>query len=496
MNIYGGQDWRRIEQLALEKGDCTSAELMDEAVCAAGERLRQDAQFVEAPVTFPQVIVYAGKGKNAGDAIGVARELGYREIAIRSASAETEMAEETRRQLAKTTACAKVAQLDDIPAPASGGTLIIDGLLGSGARRELSPRYAELTAEINHLRAHTAHSCVLAVDSPTGLHVDEGTASPQAVRADATLAIGCVKKGLLVDGAENYVGRLICVPLSISGSREDRESVADEEMLTLLPQREYNCYKNRVGRVRIVAGSVGMLGAAQMCAQAAMRAGAGLVELYCLPTVYELLAVRVAPEIMVRRVNSYAEIPVEGAQALLIGPGMGVPDAGNLQNLKELLAKVRCPVVVDADALRLLAAGELPFPEHAILTPHAGEMRQLYPEYDTTSRVDAALAYVKQHPCTLILKGARSISTDGVCVVYNSTGGPYMANGGQGDVLAGVVAALAAQGLPPLQAAALAAYLCGRAACMAYTRRGFPLSVCATDILPFLSCKRILKINA
>ncbi len=490
MDIHTSRVWREAEQRAFEEGLCTAEGLMEDAIRSAVIQLRQDAQFADMVGTYPRVIVYAGKGLNAGDALGIARELGYTAISLRCVTDVSEMAELTRYQLKLTSARAAVTLLGESPKRTCEGTLIIDGLLGSGARNNLSPRYAELTAEINHLRAHSVHCCVLAVDSPIGLHVDEGTAAPYAVRADATLAIGCVKAGLLVDGAENYVGRIICVPLApaLLQTEKGKVSVADGEILTLLPHRDYSCYKHRAGRVRIVAGSIGMLGAAQMCAQAALRAGAGLVELFCLPDVYELLAVRAAPEVMVRRVNSFTELPSEGAQAWLVGPGMGTPDVADRRALSALLAAAECPVVLDADALRLLAAGELPLPKRAILTPHAGEMRCLFPESENLSRVEAASSFVQQNPCTLLLKGARSLSTDGSQIIYNSTGGPYMANGGQGDVLAGVVAALAAQGLAPLHAAALAAYLCGRAACAVYAKQHFPPCVCATDILPFLCC--------
>ena len=121
-----------------------------------------------------------------------------------------------------------------------------------------------------------------------------------------------------------------------------------------------------------------------------MRSGAGLVELFCLPEYYDLLAVRVTPEIMVRRVSSFADVPSEGAQALLIGPGLGTPSAQNQAALHTLLARAECPVVMDADALHLLAAGHLPWPSQPILTPHPGEMRALFPQAAKLSRAETA----------------------------------------------------------------------------------------------------------
>ena len=487
MYIHTCQDMRRAEQFVIEQGNTDSHALMAAAISSAVELLQNDAEYRDVHRTFPRVVVYAGKGKNAGDAIGIARELGYPEIAVRCAVSLDDMAPESRHQLDLTAAASRVSFLSAPPKP--GHCLIIDGLLGSGSRGKLRPEYARLAGEMNDLRNSCTFGSLLSVDIPTGLDADSGTADEYTVHADATLSIGCVKPGMLVDGVENYVGRLLCVPLPGVDLTESPASVADASLLNLLPRRHYDCFKNKAGRVCIIAGCTGFLGAAQMCAEAAQRAGAGLVELFCLPEIYELLAVRVAPEIMVHRVQSWSEVPVHHAQTLLIGPGMGTPPEVHLSDLKELLMQTNCPVVMDADALRLLASGKLPLPRHAILTPHPGEMRALFPQAVSLSRSDAAARFVQQYPCTLLLKGVRSITTDGSSTLYNSTGGPHMANGGQGDVLAGAIAGLSAQGLTCFAAAALGAYLCGRAADIARVRCHYPLSVAATDLLPYLTVR-------
>ncbi len=486
MFVLSSHQMRHAEQETLSAGVTTSDELMDAAINSAVSELHRDAEYAKVVQTLPRVVVYAGKGKNAGDAVGIARKLGYSSITLRCAVPVEQMAPETRRQLQLATKV-QIAMQPLFPAP-KGALLMIDGLLGSGARGGLRSEYAELTREMNALRNADIRNRLIAVDIPTGLDADTGAVDPAAVRADVSLAIGCVKPGMLADGAINHVGRLIGVPLPCVSLPHSAVQVADNDLLSLLPRRDYSCYKNQAGRVRIIAGSIGFLGAAQMCSEAALRAGAGLVELFCLPESYDLLALRVAPEIMVRRVNDFAEVPVEGAQTLLIGPGMGTPSAQNTAALGALIERVDCPVVLDADALRLLAAGELPWPRHAILTPHTGEMLALFPQAAELSRAEAAAQFLLHHPCTLLLKGARTLIANGTSTLYNSTGGPFMANGGQGDVLAGVVAGLAAQGLSCFHAASLAAYLCGRAAGIANVQLGCPLSVCATDLLPYLTC--------
>lgn len=488
MYIHSSQTMRAAEQALFDSGAISSDALMDAAITACVTTLRRDAQFHHAPARFSQVIVYAGKGKNAGDAIGIARELGYTRITLRCAAPPAAMAPETRRQIEL--AAPGCIQITEAPPTLVTGesALLLDGLLGSGARGPLSPAYAALVQEMNTLRQQHPRCLTLAVDIPTGLPIEPpAPTAPAVVQADATLAIGCVKPNMLTDGAENYTGRLICIPLPQVPLPPSAACVADEGLLARLPRRDYSCFKNRAGRVRIVAGSPGYTGAAVMCAEAALAAGAGLVELYCQPNIYPILATRVAAEVMVRPVGSYAEVSSQGADALLIGPGLGQPAPDQAQALRRLAEQATCPIVLDADGLNLAAAGGWQLPPHSILTPHPGEMRRLHPAAGTMSRAEQATTYVHSNPCILVLKGARTITTDGHACIYNSTGGPHMANGGQGDVLAGTIAGFAAQGVPPLQAAALGAYCCGRAADMARAAAGYPLSIRATQLLPYLT---------
>lgn len=494
MNIHTCQTIRRAEQALFDSGVISSDELMEIAISESLETLARDPFFRHCEDRFTCVVVYAGKGKNAGDAIGLAWALGFRKITLRSVCRVHEMAQETQQRLNELPDdCLYIEDEPLVPQDGKAffgteGVLIIDGLLGSGASGALRPKYAEMVQEMNALRAAHPRSVILAVDVPTGLGADDGAVHGSAVEADATIAIGCVKPGLVADGAEDYVGRLICVPLPDDlHLPPSNDKVLDESALQLLPRRPYSCYKNRAGRVRIVAGSVGYTGAAEMCAEAALASGAGLVELYCLPSVYPILAVRLSPEVMVHPIHSYADVPREGADAMLIGPGLGKPDAAELPALQALVEQPTCPLVLDADGLNLTAEHGWSISPRAILTPHPGEMRRLYPAAAQLSRAACATRFVQQHPCTLLLKGARSIITDGSALLYNSTGGPYMATGGQGDVLSGVIAAFVAQGLSPVDAAALGAYSCGLAATLTHTADGEPLAVRASSILSFIA---------
>lgn len=466
MNVHSCSVIRAAERTCFATGKATSDDLMDAVIERLWDALRQDPEF--APHRFNRIEVYAGNGNNAGDAIGLAACFGNHTCSgeVHTVGEPADCSPETQRQLRKLIRNDSRAYATARPSDAAGRTLIIDGLLGSGAYGALRPDYARLVHEINERREHEPGTVVLSIDIPTGLNADTGEVIGEAVRADVTAAIGCVKPGMLADGAEDYVGRLLCIPLpEVDLPSAAPAAVVDAPMARMLP-RPYSCFKNRAGRVHIVAGSIGYLGAAQLCAEAAVAAGAGLVALYCKEDIYPILAARVAPEVMVHPVRSFADVPTDGAQALVIGPGIGQPDATEVAALQQLLSQFNGPVVLDADGLNLAAKYGWLIPANAILTPHPGEMRRLFPQAASLPRAETVRQFLQAVPCTLLYKGARSIIASHDCphFIYNSTGGPYMANGGQGDVLSGAIAALVAQGVAPVHAAARAAYFCGLAA--------------------------------
>lgn len=495
MDIASASAIRAAEHQLFESGALDSLSLMDAVI----ERLHQAFRYGAPELSGlrpERVVVYAGKGNNAGDAVGLAARLGV-PMVLRCACSPQELSPDTQAELERVSAPISV----EMPVPAPR-TLILDGMLGSGAAGPLREPYRALVEELNALRAACPESLCVAIDIPTGLGSESGEADVSTVRADVTCPIGCIKPGMLADGAEQYVGRLLPIPLpevelsassrwglkgadSTSANAWDSwewTGVADAALLHgWLPRREQSCFKNRAGRVAVVAGSIGMLGAAQLCAEAALRVGAGLVCLYCLPDVYPLLATRVAPEAMVRPVDSYADIEEPKAQSLLIGPGLGKIASTEAEALRRLAESFAGTVVLDADGLNLAAAAHWVPRPNWILTPHPGEMSRLFPGA-SAGRLDAVRAYLRQHDTVLLLKGARTIIADRLRLCYNTTGGPYMANGGQGDTLAGAIAGLAAQGLAPWYAATMGAWACGQAAAGAWAHQGFPPAILASSV--------------
>ena len=486
MNVHPCSVIREAEQASFAEGRTTSDQLMDAVIDRLWYALQHDPEFAARKIE--RVTVYAGKGNNAGDAIGLAARFDCR-VQVCAVCDPAEFSPETRRQYEK---LQNRPQKEYPPMPAmlqgNGCSLIIDGLLGSGVSGKLRDEYAVLVEEINAIRRYEPNSLILSIDIPTGLQADTGETLGAVVQADITAAIGCVKPGMLVDGAEDYVGRMLCIPLPIVPMPDAVDAVVTDPLSAFVWPRNYSCFKNKVGRVNIVAGSKGYIGAAQLCADAAVAAGAGLVALYCKEDIYPILAARVAPEVMVHPVSSYAEVPADGAQTLVIGPGIGQPAVAEAEALHRLLNNFDGPVVLDADGLNLAAKYHWNIPENAILTPHPGEMRRLFPQAAGLSRAETVRQFLQRTPCTLLYKGARSIiaSVTFPYLIYNSSGGPYMANGGQGDVLSGVIAALVTQWGDAICATRSAAYVCGLAATHARAAASNPPATPASAIIRYL----------
>ena len=427
----------------------------------AGEGIaRCVGQFFPTPGTL---VVCYGKGHNGGDALLAARHLrdeGWR-VLLRGAFPAEELAPLTREHLARLQECETLRESCETRGP----FLLLDGLLGIGATGTPRGAVADRIMEMNLLRRERGGFTV-AVDLPSGLDATTGEVSDPCVQADLTVTLGAVKSGLVSDAATAVVGRLALVPLpaiSPSGGDPARVSTAID-LRHLVPTRDFDTHKGTYGRIGIVAGSAGYLGAARLCSAAAVHAGGGLVTLYALPAYHDQLAVTCIPEVMVKRVGSFAAILRENNDVLSIGPGIG---RDHDPELRELVSTATMPCVVDADALNAVSTEVSTLSKGAgprLLTPHPGEMERLFPQAGR-SRRDWATEFVDRYPVTLLLKGARTvIARSDQPPVFNTTGNPGMGSGGMGDVLTGVCAALIGAGRSPREAAMIGAWICGRAA--------------------------------
>jgi NAD(P)H-hydrate epimerase len=334
-----------------------------------------------------------------------------------------------------------------------------------------------ITRAINQ-RRRTSNATVFALDLPTGLDGDSGAADPACIVADHTLTIGFAKQGLFADPATNFVGRLSVLPLRelsqrLDSSHADALPSTPSMLAPLIARRHFGTYKGDCGRVGVLAGSHGYLGAAVLCSAACVRAGAGLVTLYAPPDVADALARKAVPEVMVRPLPALSQLSTQRYDVFAVGPGMGqqVPS-----EFLRFIRNVSAPVVLDADGLNA-AASNIETLSRAdgerVLTPHIGEMDRLAHGSANRPRREVVEAFTKRFPVTLLLKGARTIvAKAGEPLSYNTTGNAGMAVGGMGDVLTGVIAALIGQKIRPFDAARLGAWLCGRASEIAISAGG------------------------
>ena len=473
---------REAEEAAFARGIEVEA-LMDEAGAGVARAVQN---FFPHPGTC---FVYAGKGHNGGDALVAAEHLkraGWK-IDIHLAFPENECSELTRKKLLTLRAAPK-----NLPAIERHRSpdIILDGLLGLGANRLLREPVRAAAREINQLR-HAHNAFVFAVDLPTGLDADSGEVDPEdCIIADFTIAIGFAKHGLIADPALDFVGRIDVVPLVdlVPDLTSPKELAATAHSLSpLLPRRKFSAYKNQFGRIGIVAGSKGFAGAALMTASGALRAGAGLVEVFVPEEIYSIVASASPVEAMVKPVRSYRKLLEEKIDFWALGPGLGKSHA---PEILDLVKDAEQPMVVDADGLNILAdkidtLGHSRGPR--LLTPHPGEMERLF-EVGKMSRADVAKNFCEQFPVTLLFKGSRSIVAErGRPVSFNTTGNPGMATGGMGDILTGVCAGLLGQRLSMYDAARLGAWVCGRAAEMSiFTSNASEESLLPSDVLDHL----------
>ena len=430
--------------------------------------------------TAGRCIVFAGKGHNAGDAFVAARWLAQAgwEIETRLVFPEKELSaltSEKLRGLREQQASAQGGRGLGAPIPGAAAigaprplphfqTIILDGLLGLGSHPPLREPIRSACREINSLGKRSAY--VVAVDLPSGLDGESGAADDDCVVANFTITVGCAKSGLVADNALDFVGRLEVVPLDELRPKEasGAELAIPESLCHLLPRRKFSAYKNQFGRIGIVAGSRGFTGASIMSSLGALRAGAGLVELFVPEEIYEIVASAAAPEVMVKPVKSYTGLLAQPVDVWAIGPGLGQKRAAEIL---PLIREAKVPMVVDADGLNILSSNIETLKTVKglrLLTPHPGEMKRLFPN-EKGSRAEIATRFCDDYRVTLLLKGSRTMVAEaGRPLSYNTTGNPGMATGGMGDVLTGVCAALLGAKFLPNDAARLGAWLCGRAA--------------------------------
>ena len=452
------------------------------------------------------VVLFCGKGNNGGDGFVIARHIlaaGAR-VYVYVLGKEEDYSDEARQHLHTLQQLADEETCLLLPAPQSdadwqllqkrllASSVVIDAMLGTGFHGSLRQPLASIVAEVNAAAAAGAVT-VIAVDMPTGVNSDTGAVSngdddeDGPLFADRTVTFGALKRGLVLYPGRACAGHIEVDPIGMPGPllmqlEEDPAYLLQEsDIAEIVVPRSPDSHKGTHGTIAIVTGSSQMAGAALMAAHGAVRSGAGKVFLR-VPGATAPYCIGVQPEIMVRGVGTGDHFTAADADEIIaesknwsvlaMGPGLG-RDAETKEFLLKVLAAVTCPVVLDADALNLLAGEKALIASRGsriIMTPHLAEFSRISGLSMAEIKADpiaAARQFASEWKVNLVLKGAPTliVSAKTGNVYVNSTGNAGMACGGMGDVLTGMIAAMIAhQGMSDLCSAACAGvYLHGAA---------------------------------
>jgi ADP-dependent NAD(P)H-hydrate dehydratase / NAD(P)H-hydrate epimerase len=436
---------------------------------------------------FPagRIVGVAGSGNNGGDLLVMLRILHSwgRDVAVVAAGG--------RAPDAALAHGADIRVIDDDDTGErllAGADVLVDGMLGTGSEGPLRGHVAAWVERIN-----TSGRPVLALDLPTGVDANTGRVAEGCIRADVTVTFGWPKLGLLLQPARAYCGRIIAIEIGFpEACTADVQAALITPVWALrrLPARPQDAHKGTAGRLLVLAGSEGMAGAAALAADAAQRAGAGLLRIAS-PAANRVVLQTLVPEATFVALDGLHDDVLEPMHAVVAGPGLGTGDDARAA-LRRVFDAPPKPTALDADALNLLAqdTGMLEAVAAArplLITPHARELSRLTGETLEDIVADmpaAARAAARRFGCSVLLKGQPSLVAQPNGMLFiNAVGSSDVATAGMGDQLAGVIGALLAAGATPVDAACVALYLCGRGAELAARGRSLaPRDV--TEMLP------------
>ena len=451
-NLFSAQHMRRLDDEAAQALGISGFELMSRAGAAAFRLLRKRWG------TLHSIVVVCGVGNNAGDGYVLGRlalEAGLH-CQVLYVGARDRLSGDAL-QAAQAYRDAGGAELPfDAGAPAHAD-VIVDALLGTGVDRPLEGEWRAVVEAING-----AGVPVLSLDLPSGLNADSGHVMGVCVRAECTVSFVGLKQGLFTGQGPEYCGQMefdaLGAPEALFAEHASHaELMAPEDLPPSLPKRPWEAHKRRFGRVLVIGGEMGYGGAARLAAEAALRTGAGLVSL-AVREAYVAALTGARPELMCHGVQRGGDLEalLDNADVIAVGPGLRKAAWG--QGLWEAVRETEKPLVVDADALNLLAAAPLRR-DNWILTPHPGEAARLLGIGNAEVQEDrfaAVEALVARYGGVAVLKGAGTlVAGEGRRIRVCPFGNPGMATAGMGDVLTGVIAGLLAQGLPRFEAASL-----------------------------------------
>lgn len=503
LRVLNARQMRAADRRTIDDIGVPSAVLMENAgrqVVAALEALIED-------LPAQRVAVLCGTGSNGGDGFVVARVLNQRgiEAPVFLLGEGSGVRGDARINLdilghigVPVVEIADAAAWELHGSHVTGADVVVDALVGTGLSRPLSGLHETVVSDVN-----AAAVSVVAVDLPSGFSADTADAIGPAIVADLTVTLGAPKVPLVLAPAERSAGDVVVADIGIPLFVIDEVDgprlflLTREYVRTLVTPRGPDAHKGEFGRVVVVAGSLGMTGAAALAGKAALRAGAGLVTVATPASVQPVVAGLGAEFMTVPLADATGRLTAEAvddvlalaADVVAIGPGLG-NGPGVTRFVHAMLERCESPLVLDADALnacvgevtRLVGREGRP----VVITPHPGEMARLLgcrTDDVQANRAGLAAEFAERHHVTVVLKGHRTlIATPEGEVFVNPTGSPGMATAGSGDVLTGMLASALAQTLDPTAACQLAVYLHGAAGELADADEG-EMAMIAGDIV-------------
>lgn len=494
---------RAADEFTIREEPVRSIDLMERAAEGLSSFIRSD---------FPSSSsfrIFAGNGNNGGDSIALARMLAHRgkQIRLYVLKSDRDSSPDNRTNLERlpdlnNLEMSMIGPNDPLP-EIDADEVIVDAIFGSGLTREPAGNPARI---IDHINASKCR--VISVDIPSGLYGDDNRTNSRqhTVRATATYSFQFPKLCFFMPENLPFVGRWSVIPIGlhpafIESCETPWHYTDGADAASWLPGRSKFDHKGTFGHAILFCGSTGKMGAAILAARAALRSGCGLLTIH-IPSSGNAIIQGAVPEAMTdpdRDPDSWSEThDLSRFTAAGAGPGIGqLPETWRA--LTYLLKKSTHPLVLDADALNLLAAHPgslLQVPRKSILTPHPGEYNRIFGEDpDQLTRIFRLREMTKAYQLVIVLKGAHTAvaGPDG-SVWFNSTGNPGMAKGGSGDVLTGIITSMLARGLEPFTAARLGVYVHGLAGDLAAAQNGYE-ALTAGDIINYLGAafKRIQK---
>ncbi len=503
MKIFTRAQIQELDNYTIEHEPIKSIDLMERSA-----RVLTRAITERWPKSVP-VVVFAGPGNNGGDALAVARMLMEQDYQVQTylfnitGHLSADCAENKQRLSDKKGLPLYIEVKQEFDPPRlEKGMLVVDGLFGSGLNKPLAGGFASLVKYINASQAE-----VVSIDVPSGLMTEDNTynVSTNIVKATQTLTLGQLKLSFLFAENQTYVGELRILDINLSkegiAKMEAHYTFMEEENVRALyrPRHPF-AHKGQMGRALVIAGCYGMAGAAILTTKACLRAGAGKVTVHSPKRNVPILQTAVPEAVLSidREETIFTEgVATEDFNAVGVGPGLGTSEQTAITLIAQL-RRTQCPLVVDADALNILAnrrAWLQQLPKGIILTPHPKELDRMEGKcVDSYERLTKARELAERLQGYVILKGHHTaICMPDGHVVFNSTGNAGMATAGSGDVLTGIITALLARGYERPAACMLGVYLHGLAGDLAAAELGEE-SLMASDIINYLP-KAFLRIQ-